>query len=182
MEHSKFTAPELYEREESCYRLLSSLSIPFERCEHPAADTIEACAEAEETLGHEICKNLFLCNRNKTQYYLLLLPGKKVFKTKYLSAQIGSSRLSFASGEDMLRLLGLAPGSVSILGLKNDPANAVSLLIDEEVLADEILCCHPCVNTATLRIKTRDLLERFLPFVHHGYRSVSLPDGADEIE
>lgn len=180
MEHSKYTAPGLYEREESCYRLLAELSIPFERCEHPAADTIEACAGAEQALGHEICKNLFLCNRNKTQYYLLLLPGKKVFKTKYLSAQIGSSRLSFASGDDMIRLLGLAPGSVSILGLKNDCENVVSLLIDEEVLAEEYLCCHPCVNTATLKLRTRDLLERFLPRVSHEYQSVSLPDGADE--
>ncbi len=180
MEHSKFTSPELYEREESCYRLLSSLSIPFERCEHPAADTIEACAGAEQMLGHEICKNLFLCNRNKTRYYLLLLPGKKVFKTKYLSAQIGSSRLSFASGEDMLELLGLAPGSVSILGLKNDLENRVTLLIDEDILSDETICCHPCVNTATLKLRTTDMLERFLPFVSHSYQSVFLPAGTDD--
>ena len=174
MEHSKFTSPELYEREESCYRLLSSLSIPFERCEHPAADTIEACAGAEQMLGHEICKNLFLCNRQKTRFYLLMMPGGKKFKTKELSAQIHSARLSFAEPEDMLRLLDIEPGAVSIMGLMNDRDHEVRLLIDEDVLKDEYLGCHPCVCTSSLKMRVRDVTDIFLPATGHTYETVRL--------
>ena len=115
----------------------------------------------------EICKNLFLCNRQKTLFYLLLMPGSKPFRTKELSAQIGSARLSFASEEYMEQFLDLTPGSVTVLGLMNDTDNRVQLLIDEDVVKDEYFGCHPCINTSSLKMKTNDILEKFLPAVHH---------------
>ena len=131
-------------------------------------------------LGEKICKNLFLCNRQKTNYYLLMMPGEKVFKTKDLSKQLGVARLSFASPEDMLRLLNITPGSVSVLGLMNDKENAVQLVIDKPVLEDERFGCHPVINSSTLAIATKDLMEKILPAVHHEAILVELPEEAAE--
>ena len=157
------------------YQLLDSLGIEYDRMDHEAAMTMEACAAVDAALGGAICKNLLLCNRQNTAFYLLMLPGDKVFKTKDLSAQIGSSRLSFASGEYMVQLLNITPGSLRVLGLMNDKENKVQLLIDKELLAAETVGVHPCVNTSSLLLNMQDLLNVILPAMHHGYISVSLP-------
>ena len=162
------------EKEMAVYRLLSDLGVPYERMDHEAMDTMEACQGVDEILRIHMCKNLFLCNSQKTVFYLLLMPGEKKFKTKELSKQIGSARLSFASEEYMVKHLNIRPGSVSIMGLMNDKENRVNLLIDEDVLKEEFLGCHPCVNTASLRLKTKDVTEKFLPYVGHSYRVVHL--------
>ena len=122
----------------------------------------------------EICKNLFLCNRQATEFYLLLIPGDKPFKTKYLSAQIGSSRLSFAKPEAMQEYLDITPGSVSVMGLMNDRDKRVQLLIDEDVLAAEYFACHPCINTSSLRFRTGDLIEKVIPAMGHEPKMVKL--------
>ena len=137
--------------------------------------TMEACAAVDEALGATICKNLMLCNRQCTEFYLLLLPGSKPFKTKELSKQIGSSRLSFAAAEYMEAFLDITPGSLSILGLMNDKENRVQLLIDEDVLKGEYFGCHPCINTSSLRLATRDLIEKIIPAMGHSPRLVALP-------
>lgn len=162
-------------KEERCYALLDRLGIEYYRVDHEHADTIEACHGIESALGCKICKNLFLCNRQETEFYLLLMPGDKPFKTKLLSRQIGSSRLSFASAEHMEELLDISPGSVSVLGLMNDVGGRVRLIIDEELLADELLGCHPCINSSTLRIRMSDLTEKLLPAMGHAYTLVTLP-------
>ena len=163
------------EKEERCYKLLDSLSIEYYRADHDYADTIDACHEVEKVLGCEICKNLLLTNRQMTDVYLLLMPGDKPFKTKLLSKQIGSARLSFASGEQMLEYLDISPGSVSVLGLMNDKENAVRLLIDRDLLQDEYIGCHPCINSSTLKIRTADIMEKLLPAMHHEPTFVELP-------
>lgn len=168
------------EREMEVYRLLKSLEIPFQRMDHGPMATIEACRGVDEILGIHMCKNLFLCNSQKTVFYLLLMPGEKKFKTKELSKQIGSARLSFAPEEFMEEYLHISPGAVSVMGLMNDKENHVNLLIDEDVLKEEFLGCHPCVNTASLRLRTKDVLSKFLPFVGHTYRTVHL-DGDDSM-
>lgn len=155
------------DKEMACYALLDRLGVPYTRIDHDSADTIEVCHEIERLLGCAICKNLFLCNAQKTSFYLLMMPGDKPFRTKDLSHQIGSARLSFAPPEHMLRCLNITPGSVSVLGLMNDHDREVRLLIDRDLLADDSFGCHPCVNTSSLRIATRDLLEKILP--HLGY-------------
>ena len=161
-------------REVRTYDLLDSLGIGYERTDHEAAGDMEACLKVDAVLGVVICKNLFLCNRQKTAFYLLLMPGDKKFKTKELSKQINSARLSFAEPEDMLKYLDIEPGAVSVMGLMNDHENRVKLLIDEDVLKDEYFGCHPCVNTSSLKLKTRDMTDSFLPAVGHGYQTVHL--------
>ena len=163
------------DKELRCYDLLDRLAVGYQRIDHEAADTMEICAALEQTLGAPICKNLLLCNRQCTDFYLLLMPASKPFKTKDLSKQIGSARLSFASGEHMEKYLDITPGSLSVLGLMNDRENRVRLLIDEDVLADEFVGCHPCINTSSLRLRTVDLLERVIPAMGHAPTMVALP-------
>ena len=162
-------------QEMAIYDELERQGISFERVDHDHADTMEDCRKIEEVLDAKICKNLFLCNRQQTEFYLLMMPGNKKFKTKNLSKQINSARLSFAGDEYMEQFLDITPGSVSILGLANDKENQVQLLIDSDVLKDPFLGCHPCINTSSLKIKTADLTEKFLPAVHHSYITVDLP-------
>ena len=165
---------ERFPREIRTYDFLDSLGIEYYRADHAEAKTMEACSEIDGTLGVVMCKNLFLCNRQKTNFYLLLMPGDKKFKTKELSAQIGSARLSFAEPEDMLKYLDIKPGAVSIMGLMNDKDHAVHLLIDEDVLKGENIGCHPCVCTSSLRLKTADVIGKFLPATGHEYKTVQL--------
>ena len=163
------------EAETAVYALLDSLGIDYATACHEAAFTMEQCAAVEQALGAPICKNLFLCTHNKSGIYLLMLPGEKPFKTKYLSSQIGCSRLSFAGEDDMMQLLHIHPGSVSPMGLMNDRGLRVQLIIDRDLLALKEFGCHPCVNTATLRLGMKDFLERYLPAVSHAPKFVSLP-------
>ena len=161
-------------REIRTYDFLDKLGIKYKRTDHEAADNMEACNEIDAVLEVIICKNLFLCNRQKTKFYLLMMPGDKKFKTKELSKQINSARLSFADAEAMLAYLDIEPGAVSIMGLMNDKDHTVQLLIDEDVLKDEYLGCHPCVCTSSLKLRTHDVIEKFLPATGHNYRTVYL--------
>ncbi len=155
------------DKEERVYDLLDQLNIDYQRIDHEEANTMEICLEIEKTLKSTICKNLFLVNSNKRQYYLLMLKENKKFKTKMISKQINSSRLSFGSDEKMLEYLDITPGSVSLLGLMNDHDFKVQLLMDKDLLQDEYLGCHPCINTSSLRIKMKDVFEKIIPSLHH---------------
>ena len=145
------------------FALLDRLGIPYTWVAHD----IEDCAAVDAALGISICKNLFLCNRQKTEFYLLAMPGDKLFQTKELSRQLGTARLSFAPPERMEELLGCAPGSASVLGMAYDKSHQVHLLMDREVYESEWFGCHPCKSDATLRIQTRDLLNIFFPYTGH---------------
>lgn len=162
------------EREIRVYDFLDKLGLTYYRTDHGAADTMEACYEIDNVLQATICKNLFLCNRQKTQFYLLMMPGDKSFKTKEITSQIGSARLSFASAEDMEAYLDILPGAVSVMGLINDTENKVRLLVDEDILQGEYLGCHPCVCTSSLKMKTADVFGPFLEAVHHDMTKVKL--------
>ena len=164
------------EKEIRCYDLLDKLGVEYQRIDHEAAMTMEACVEIDKVLDATICKNLLLCNRQATAFYLLMIPGDKQFKTSVLSKEIGSSRLSFAKPEYMLEYLDITPGSVSVLGLMNDHDHHVELLMDEDVLKGEFFGCHPCINTSSLRIRTADLMEKILPAMDHPARIVVLPN------
>ena len=163
------------EKEIRCYDLLDSLGIEYNRLDHEPAMTMEICAEIDKSLGGLICKNLLLCNRQCTQFYMLMMPSDKVFKTKDLSAQINSSRLSFADGKYMEEFLDITPGSLSILGLQNDKENRVQLLIDEEVLQSEFVGCHPCINTSSLCMRVEDVKTKLIPALKHEPIIVQLP-------
>lgn len=162
------------EKEIRSYDLLDSLGIEYDRIDHEPAMTMEVCEEIDRALGATICKNLFLCNRQQTDFYLLMMPGDKPFKTKDLSSQIGSSRLSFGTPDYMEQLVDITPGSLSILGLMNDKEGRVRLLIDKDVLSGEYIGCHPCINTSSLRIKTADIVEKLIPALRHAPTLVEL--------
>lgn len=167
-------------KEIKTYDLLDRLGVAFDRIDHEPAMTMEACAEIDKAFGMSICKNLFLCNRQCTQFYILLIPDGKRFKTKDLSAQLGVARLSFGDSGHMERLLDITPGSLSVMGLMNDTENRVRLLIDEDVLKCELFGCHPCINTSSVRIKTSDLTGRVIPALLHEPVIVTLPEYPDE--
>lgn len=155
------------DKEIRTYDLLDSIGISYQRIDHEAMPTIEACHDVDKRLNIHVCKNLFLCNTQKTNFYLLMMPGEKKFQTKIVSKQLGVARLSFAPEEYMLELLDITPGSVSVLGLMNDLENKVQLLMDRDLLTEEYLGCHPCINTSSLKLTTKDIMEKFLPAVHH---------------
>lgn len=159
------------------YDFLDKLGIQYQHIDHEAAMTMEACEEIDHALGDNttICKNLFLCNRQETDFYLLLMPGDKPFKTKDLSAQIHSARLSFAKPEYMEKYLDITPGSVSVLGLMNDSEKKVQLLIDEDVMKEPYFGCHPCINTSSLKFTTEDLMQKIIPALEHEPVTVTLP-------
>ncbi|HIW49484.1 MAG TPA: prolyl-tRNA synthetase associated domain-containing protein [Candidatus Blautia intestinavium] len=155
------------EKEIRTYDFLDSLGAEYQRVDHEAAMTIEACEEIDKILEISICKNLFLCNRQETSFYLLMMPGDKKFKTKDISAQINSSRLSFGKPEYMEKFLDITPGSLSVLGLMNDKDQKVQLLIDEDVLKEPYIGCHPCINTSSLKIRTEDMMKKIIPEMKH---------------
>lgn len=163
------------EKEIRVYDLLDRLNIEYERVDHEAADTMEACIEIDKVLAPAvICKNLFLTNSAKTEYYLLMLCADKKFKTAEVSKQIGASRLSFAGPDKMLEYLDITPGSVSVMGLMNDHDHKVNLLVDEDVFKSEYFGCHPCINTSSLRIKTKDVFYKVLPELGVEYQCVKI--------
>lgn len=162
------------QKEIAVYDVLDKLEIPYTRVDHDPIYTVDGCDEIDSLMEMKICKNLFLCNSQKTKFYLLLMPGNKRFVTKEFCHKIESPRLSFAPEEYMQKFLDITPGSVSIMGLMNDRENQVQLYIDEDVLKEEYLGCHPCINTSSLRLPLKDVLEKFLPYVHHDYRPVKL--------
>jgi len=172
--YTKAPTEERCPAETAAFALLDTLRIPYTRVEHDIADTMANCAVISDVLGIRICKNLVLCNRQRTAFYLLTMPEDKPFVTKNLSKQIGSSRLSFAPAEDMERLLGCTPGSASVLGLMNDTEHKVRLLMDRETYEAEQFACHPCKNEGSLCMKTSDLLRVFLPHTGHDVTVVEL--------
>ena len=163
------------DKEIRTYDLLDRLGVEYDRVDHAPAMTMEDCKEVDEILESMVCKNLFLCNRQETDFYLLLMPGDKPFKTKDLSAQIHSARLSFAKPEYMEKYLDITPGSVSVLGLMNDSEKKVQLLIDEDVMKEPYFGCHPCINTSSLKFTTEDLMQKIIPALEHEPVTVTLP-------
>lgn len=154
-------------KELDTYELLNKLDISFTGVDHEVAMTMEDLNSVESILDVKVSKNLFLCNSQKTKFYMLIMPGDKKFLTKDLSKQINSARLSFADGSFMEKYLNITPGSLSVFGLMYDKENNVQLVIDQDILKEEYFGCHPCVNTSTLKIKTIDMLKKLLPYVNH---------------
>lgn len=168
-------AEERHPNEMAVYAFLGQLDIPYLRCDHGYANTMEDCKVVEGVLGVPICKNLLLTNRQQTDFYLLMMPGDKPFKTKDLTGQLGCARLSFVSPQQMQELLGASPGSASAFELMHDKEGKVQLVIDRDLLSGEFISGHPCFSTSTIRLKLTDFLERFLPAVGHTPVMVDLP-------
>ena len=168
------------EKEIRTYDFLDELGIEYKRIDHEEASTMEVCAKIDEALDATICKNLFLCNRQETDFYLLMMPGDKKFKTKDLSKELEVARLSFANEEYMEKFLDITPGSVSVMGLMNDKEKRVRLVIDEDVLKGEEIGCHPCINTSSIKFSTKDLVDKIIPALNHEMTVVTLPRYEEE--
>ena len=175
------TRPEgqLLPQEAAAFDALEQLGIGYDRVTSDPADTMEKCAAVSQVLGMPICKNLFLCNRQKTQFYLLCMGPDKPFHTKDLSRQIGSARLSFAPEEALWDLLRCTPGSATLLGLLHDQEHQVRLLMEREVYEGEYISCHPCICTSSLKLRTEDILRKFLPPTGHEVTVVDLPNESE---
>ena len=157
------------------YDFLDRIGVEYTTLCHPAAFTMEECENIRKAIGAPVFKNLFLTNKQQTQYYLLMIPADKPFKTKYLSSQLGCARLSFASSEDMIKLLHISPGAVSPMGLIHDKDCRVRLIVDRDLSTTDKYACHPCVNTASIALSLQDLLEKVIPATGHTYTWVDLP-------
>ena len=162
------------DKEIRTYDLLDGLGVEYDRVDHAPAMTMEDCKEVDEILQSMVCKNLFLCNRQKTNFYLLLMPADKPFRTKEITSQLGCARLSFASEDAMEQLLQLTPGSATIFGLMHDTENRVQLLVDRDLLEEATFGCHPCINTSTIRMQTGDVFDKLTTALHHPYTIVTL--------
>lgn len=167
---------ECTDMETKVYDFLDNLGISYQTLKHPAAFTIEECNKVRNYAKAPVFKNLFLTNKQQTKFYLLVLPGEKVFKTKYLSAQIGSARLSFANEEHMIKYLGVTPGSVTPMGLINDDLQEVTLLLDTDLCEHPVFACHPCINNASLIMDFKDLTDKVIPATNHEIHWVTLPE------
>ena len=142
---------------------LEKIGTEYEIVTHPPVFTLEECQAVNGLIGGRICKNLLLRTDSGKVVYLLMIRDDKRFVTKEVSKKLGCSRLSFASGEYMENLLNTTPGSLSITSLFFDSEKKVALAIDADVLKEEYICCHPSDNTATLKIKTQDVLQKLVP-------------------
>lgn len=170
------TEAECTETEIKVYNFLDNLGITYQTLKHPFAFTIEECNKVRDRVKAPVFKNLFLTNKQQSRFYLLLMPGEKVFKTKYLSQQINSARLSFANEDLMKHYLGVTPGSVTPMGLINDKDRSVKLLIDEDLKQCPVFACHPCINNASLIMNLKDLIEKVIPATGHEINWVCLPE------
>lgn len=163
------------EVEMAIYDKLDELDIEYKRADHEHADTMEDCMLIESVLDAKICKNLFLCNRQKTSFYMLLMPGDKPFKTKYLTSQLKCARLSFAEADKMQEYLQTFPGSVSALELIFDTENNIQLVIDNDLMKEKYICGHPGINTSTVRLLRDDML-KYVHAVKHEPTFIFLPN------
>lgn len=151
----------MLEQENKVYHTLDNMHIPYERIEHREYQT---CKEADmdmQGLKGLQTKNLFLKNKKKTNYYLVIMDDKQSLNLKELAGKLEDKNLTFASEEELTEYLGLQPGSVSIFGLLNDEMQRVKVVLGNEVYENEYITAHPNVSTATISIKVADML-RFI--------------------
>ncbi len=166
------------EKELRSYDFLDALGISYEQMDREPEAPPERQREAQRALDAMICKNILLCDKKKTRFYLLVLPMDKHFVTGDVTGQLGVSHLSFADRPHMEALLDVTPGSVSVLALRNDRENRVLLVIDRAVLNREYFACHPCINTSSVRFAMADFLNAVLPALNHPPVFIDLPDRA----
>ena len=170
------TAPECYKNElnQKIYEAFAMLGISFERVENDETLTMEDCLAIDERLDVHTAKTLFLCNRQKTNYYLFPTRGDKPFVTKDFGKALGISRVSFASAEDLEKYIGVLPGASTILGVLMESAKNVHLVIDREIAEAEFLCCPDGTRTGYIKLRTSDVLEKLIPFSGHSYEVIDI--------
>lgn len=142
------------------YDFLKNNNIDFEVTEHPAMFSMEDTCEVELPYPEADAKNLFVRDDKKRNYYLITVRGAKRVDLKEFGTEHGTRRLSFASADDLKKYIGVEPGSVSPLGLLNDEERKVKFFLDSEFKdVTGHIGIHPNENTATVWLKTDDLIK-----------------------
>ncbi len=162
------------ELEKEVYGKLNELNISFDRVDNDVVESMEECLEIDKKLGTEIRKTIIVCNEKKTQFYLIVLPSEKRFDSKEFRNKMECSRVSFAKVEDMERVLGVLPGSATVMSVIKDNDNIVQVVIDKEVADEEFFGCNTGANTRHIKIKTKDLIDVILPNLNHEPKIIEL--------
>ena len=163
------TEPEEYKNklQKETYKALAQLKISFERVDTDEAVTMDDCVLIDQKLNMKMVKTLFLCNRKKTIFYLFITTGEKAFDTKNFSNALGISRVSFGPAEMMEEMLGNKVGAATVFGTLLDLDRDVQVIIDKEVADEEYYGCSDGTTTCYMKIRTEDIMNRFLPFAKH---------------
>ncbi|MBO5495601.1 MAG: prolyl-tRNA synthetase associated domain-containing protein [Eubacterium sp.] len=160
--------------QQKVYETLDALEIPFERVDNTPAVTMEDCIEIDEKLKVKTVKTLFLCNRQKTAFYLFVTAGDKPFVTKDFGKALGVSRVSFAPAELLDSMLDTKPGATTVLSTVLDTDNSIRVVIDSEVTGYEYYGCTDGTATSYMRLKTEDVLNKYLPYTNHEYTVIEV--------
>lgn len=165
----KNTAPESYQTrlQQMVYQTLVKLHIPFERVHTDEAITMEDCTQIDATLKMKMVKTLFLCNRQKTNYYLFITCGTKPFRSKDFSNALGVPRVSFAPVDKMEELLQTKVGAATVFSALLDKNQQVQIVFDKDVLAEEWYGCSDGTTTGYMKVRTAQILHEFLTFAGH---------------
>jgi len=155
------------ETQRMIYEALEELKIPFDRVENDFMISMEDCEAVNKKMNTRMAKNLFLCNRQKTEFYLFITKDNKHFNTKIFSKAMGISRVSFAPEETLTEYLGTKIGATTIFSLVYDKDCKVHLVIDKDVLEEKFHACNDGTNNAHIKITTKDLMEKYLKYTKH---------------
>jgi Ala-tRNA(Pro) deacylase len=163
---------------EALYRFLKRSRIQFSRHDHPMVHTVAEVHRLTPNLPGAKTKNLFLCDDRGKTHFLVTVPDVKCVDLKALAEALGVKKLRFASARRLARHLGLEPGAVTLLGVVNDDAHLVRVVIDETLWQAEAVQCHPLVNTSTLVLPLADL-RRFFEATGHSPTVMPVPQRSD---
>lgn len=163
------TSPDKFDTylQKETYNVLQSLNIQFQRVYTDEAITMEDCAKINEKLVMKMVKTLFLCNRQQTSFYLFITAGNKAFKAKDFSNALGVSRVSFAPSDLMEKMLGTKIGAATVFGVMIDNNNDIQVVFDKDIAIEEWYGCSDGTTTGYMKIKTEEIMNKFLPFVNH---------------
>lgn len=160
--------------QEMTYKFLSENNIEFSRVDNDEAVTMEDCIEIDKALDMKTVKTLFLCNRQKTQFYLFVTEGDKPFVTKDFSSALGISRVSFASAEMLDEIIGTKVGATTIFGVLREQAQEVRVVFDKAVCESEWFGCSDGTTSCYMKLKTDDILNKLLPSSGHTYEVIEV--------
>ena len=155
------------EKEQRVYEFLDELGIDYLYLDHQEEFSMGDAADADEAIGVVGAKNVFLRDKKRRNYFLILVNGTKRIDLKPISELTGIKKLTFCHEDDLDEVLGLTPGAVTPLGLLNDPEGRVQLIIDESLQDEELFAMHPCVNTVTIRMSNQDFMNTVIPAMGH---------------
>lgn len=165
----KNTPPDTFANllQERIYGKFGELEIPFGRVDTDPGITMEDCLNIDRGIGGRIVKTVFLCNRQQTSFYIYAMSPDKPFVTKDFCHSLNIPRVSFAPEDKLIALAGTIHGAATILSACLESAKDVTFVLDRTVLEDNYFCCTDGTATGFVKLRTSDLLDKFLPSCGH---------------